>query len=273
MEARPDVQYCFTVGTARSGTTALTRLLHAHESIVIGMERFKSVSGNQSRHDEFRPALFTPERFLDFRPRDTNITPDTERFEGHYRLAEERFERGAVRYVGDKVFPNPWTAEMIAEGFPSPKVIFIYRDLLRVASSFLVRANNPDDIVWDATHEEALSRWTKGFAVADDLIDRLGSDNVFAVRYERLFSDDRYLFRALFDFLGLPIDRYLVGYFKHATRNWDAIEAKPLALDVEQQAFLLERMDVSLPERFDRRIDEQIERHLIFPDAPMFGNQ
>jgi hypothetical protein len=262
-----DVNFVFVLGCQRSGTTAITRLLQAHENIVIGMERFKALIADEATRDEFGPALFTPERFLDFRPGDTNITPATERFEGHYRRAADRFRKEQVRYVGDKVFPNPWIADAIADRFPSPKVIFIYRDLLRVASSFMVRANNPKDPSWTATHEQALVRWTRAFEVADELIDRVGSDNVFAVRYERLFSDDRYLFRALFDFLGLPIDRKLVAYFKQATSNWDAIESKPLTLSEEQQTWLLDRMDASLPARFDERIQEQFDTHLIRPDA------
>jgi Sulfotransferase family len=267
MAEHPDPNFCFVLGCQRSGTTALTRLLQAHDNIVIGMERYKALLTDPATRGEFGPALFEAERFLDFRPGDTNITPDTERFEGHYRRAAERFRKGEVRYVGDKVFPNPWIAEAIEERFPSPKVIFIYRDLLRVASSFMVRANNPNDPSWTATHEQALYRWTRAFEVADDVIERLGPENVFAVPYERLFSDDRYLFRALFDFLGLPIERKLVGYFKQATSNWDTIEAKPLTLDAEQQAFLLERMDASLPARFDARVEEQFAQHLIRPDA------
>ena len=260
------MQYCFVFGCQRSGTTALTRLLHAHDNVVMGMERYKALLTDETSREAFGPALFEPERFLDFRRSDTNILPSVERFEGHYRRAEQRLREGDVRYVGDKVFPSRWIAEAIATRFPAPKVVFIYRDLLKVASSFEVRASNPND-TWYTTYEQALNNWTMAFEMADELIERLGTENVFAVRYERLFSDDRYLFRAMFDFLGLPIDRKLVAHFKQATSNWESIEAKPLVLDAEQQAYLLERQDASLPERFDRRLEEQLHQHLIFPEA------
>jgi hypothetical protein len=254
------MQYCFVVGCSRSGTTAITRLLHTHEAVVMGMERYKTLV-NGPKRDTFGPELFVPDRFLDFRPDDTNITPDMERFRAHYEIAAERFRSGGVRYVGDKVRAHPRVASVVAERFPDPKVVFIYRDLERVASSFCVRARNPEDTNWpsDVTHERALEQWERAFEVGESLIDQLDGD-VFVVRYERLFSGETAVFDAMFRFLDLDVDEELRAYYEKATADWGARETKPLELTTEQREFLAAHADREAEARFDGRLEQQLAR-------------
>jgi hypothetical protein len=237
----------------------LIRLLHSHEQVVMGMERYKHWLGGD-RLAQLGPGLFEAERFLDFRDDDTNITPKIERFRGHYDLAAERLRHGDVRYIGDKVPAKVPVVQAIQQQFPSPKMVFIYRDLLRVASSFCVRARNPDDQNWpeDSTHKTALARWNGAFAAADTIMSGSSPDDVFVVRYEQLFNGNSQTCEAMFAFLGLGVTDAVRKHFAAATANWDQHESKDLVLSDSQVEFLLAGADTEALNRFDREFDRQV---------------
>lgn len=248
--------YCFVMGCPRSGTTALTRLLHAHDAIVMGMERYKFLADGSGA---LGPELFTADRFLDFRPDDTNITPQTVRFGKHYELAAERLRRGGVRYVGDKVLAKHAIADEISAAFSTPRFVFIYRDLYRVASSFCARAMNPQDTNWPEwkTHENAWENWLEAFDVARRLLDRT-PETVFVVRYERLFNGDTDACRALFRFLDLEPTEDVWNHFAAATANWADHASKELVLTPEQISYLDLRVGTAPVADFDARFDAQL---------------
>jgi hypothetical protein len=254
-------QYCFALGCDRSGTTALVRLLHAHEQVVMGVERYKYWLGD--RLDQVTPPLFEAERFLDFEEGDTNITPQNERFTKHYEIAAERLRDGDVRYIGDKVVAKVPVVRAMQRQFPSPKLIFIYRDLFRVASSFCVRARNPDDTNWpaDSTHLTALNRWTGAFDAADALLDGPEPKNVFVVRYEGLFNGDERTCTAMFHFLDLDYTPEVRKHFTTATAKWDEHESKELQLSENQLADLRQHADSDVVRRFDREFERQVDEY------------
>jgi hypothetical protein len=252
-------EYCFVLGCDRSGTTALTRLLHSHPAVVVGMERYKNRLSSKELA-RFGPALFERERFLDFQPEDTNITPEIKRFRTHYELAAQRLADGNVRYLGDKLVAKTPLALALKAQFPAPKVVFIYRDLLRVASSFCVRARNPNDTNWpeDRTHETALARWNEGFAAIDAFNSAPGDGGVFLVRYENMFNGDERTCSAMFAFLGLDVTPEVTKQFHAATANWAEHESKPLALSDQQIASLEAQLDREMLRRFDAEFEAQL---------------
>ena len=69
--------FLFATGCPRSGNTALTRLLNAHDEIVMGSERYKYLL-YEGRFWELTPELYAPPRYFDFRETDTNITPEVQ---------------------------------------------------------------------------------------------------------------------------------------------------------------------------------------------------
>jgi hypothetical protein len=256
------VKYCFVFGCPRSGTTAVARLLQAHPRVVIGMERYKFLLSRRRDRDTFGPALFERERFFDFRAGDTNVNPDLGHFEGHYIKARRRFENGSVEYMGDKVMPDEPVIRVIEARLPAPRFIFIYRDLLHVASSFAARARNPDDSNWPATrdHKAAVQRWNAAFAAADALIGRVGLEDVYVVRFDDLLNGDIRTCQRMFAFLGLRASPSVRRTYEARTADWGERQSKPLSLSHDETKFVLRHLDREALERFDLRVEEQLDR-------------
>ncbi|NEP86465.1 MAG: sulfotransferase [Okeania sp. SIO2C2] len=75
-------KYLFVCGCARSGTTAITKLLNAHPLIAIGVERYKHYAKQDLIH-KLSPALFKLSVFFDIREEQTNINPQHQAWENH----------------------------------------------------------------------------------------------------------------------------------------------------------------------------------------------
>jgi Sulfotransferase family len=228
------------------------------------MERYKFLLSRRRDRATFGPSLFEPERFFDFRPGDTNVNPDIGHFRGHYIKARRRFEKGPVEYIGDKLMPEEPVIRAIEARFPSPKFIFIYRDLLHVANSFVARARNPDDRNWPATqdHKVAVKRWRDSFSTAEGLIDRIGPEDVCVVRYEHLLNGDIRTCQLMFHFLGLRVSPNVRRTYEARTADWDERRSKPLALSPGETEFVLRNLDPQVSSRFDRHFREQLVRHV-----------
>jgi Sulfotransferase family len=256
-------EHCFVFGCQRSGTTALTRLLHSHEAVVMGVERYKYRLTNRRGRRSFDASWYEPERFLDFRPGDTNVDPDAGQFTEHYARADRKLRRGRVRYIGDKVPLGRRVTRTLERRLPEPRFMFIYRDPLRVAASFAARARDPEDRNWPVTDDQAVAiqRWHQSFEIADGLTDRIGIDLVLAVKYERLFDPADVTARdAVFQFLGLDVTPAVQRHFAARTENWDERQSRPLAIPVEEERLLEAMIDQGVHARFDRRSEEQLAR-------------
>lgn len=229
----------------------------------MGVERYKHLLGTRRGRASYTPALFEPERFFDFRSRDTNINPHAGKFESHYAKARRRFDQGTVRYIGDRVREDEPIIGAIEANFPAPKFFFIYRDPLHVASSFAVRAKDPRDTNWPATQdaEAGVVRWHAAFATAEGLLDRAGAENVLVVRYERLFKGDARACEAIFGFLGLTVTLSVQRHFARRTADWDRRQAKPLELSTLEREDVSRRVDREVLDRFDRRFEHQLTRY------------
>lgn len=218
----PDTSHlCFVVGCERSGTSPLVRVLHAHPRVVMGLERYATRYNamRESRDpDGITLDLFTPERFLDFRPGDTHRAPP-EFGARHYEVAAQRFATGSVAYVGDKVLPpNVWLTRTLANQFPQSKFVLIYRDQLRVCDSWQRRSSNPDD-QWVAGNDYRAGHdhWVDGLDVADWLRSSVSPERLFLTRCEWFFGEDPASRDALVRFLGLELDESFVA--NHAERG------------------------------------------------------
>jgi hypothetical protein len=258
-----DPEYCFVFGCPRSGTTALTRLVQSDERIVLGMERYRLLLRTHEKRGtlhKFGPEMFKPRRFLSYHKGDTTVGPDDKQHARSWVTARERFERPGLRYVGDKLPQDSRIAHGLADNFPRAKFIFIYRDLARVASSYVVRARKAEDR-WpsDATADVAAGHWEEAFASAESLLDRLGPSGVHVVCYEQLFSGDQAAFRAMFGFLGLEPSPAACAMFERLTLGWEERLTRPTALEDDELELLQKRADSDVRRRFDDYAAQSIE--------------
>lgn len=229
----------FLAGVARSGTTALADVIAEHPRIVMGMERFKKLSGD--RIVELTPALLERERFFDFSDGLTNIRPDVHpRWAALYQRQQDKWDRAA--YVGDKM--TSARMEAIWKQLPDARFVCIVRDVGDVAASWQVRAENPTDR-WAtrADSEGAIRAWN----VVNTRIRRARRqrpDHTIVVEYSSFFGDpEAGSLRAVLDWLGLDYHAEVATAFAQAHEQYvTRIAGKPRELTPEAQAFVDERV-------------------------------
>ena len=183
---RKSRRHLFVCGTARSGTTALARLLNAHPKIALGIERYKNILLSKPDPSFNYADLFTKDRFLSIEPGDSNVnfaksyTTDMDR-------ARKKFDDAI--YVGDKVPGLYKRLDFLHHEYPNCVVIYIVRDPLYVATSWQARASDDAD-TWDARqgYVEAIEEWNRSLQAALNARDLFG-DNLLFLSYERLFFE------------------------------------------------------------------------------------
>jgi hypothetical protein len=188
------MNYIFIGGCARSGTTALQRVLTTGQNVVVGIERYL---GFKDKPDQFGPELFEESRFYDPRPGDTWYD-DLAQFP-YYGATRALFAGASA--VGDKIpLLNP-LFPAIAERFPDARVVFIVRNLFDVANSFQVRAAQANDETWPASRDyrRACKDWNESL---HGLADWSRKIKVLVVDYESFFAGAARI-DAIARFLGL----------------------------------------------------------------------
>lgn len=184
MSALPERDYLFLAGVARSGTTALRRILGNHPEIAVGMERYKKLWGR--RIEDLGPELFERERFFDYSDALTNITPEVSW--AQERLADLEAKWDTARYRGDKM--TVIRARALWERFPQARFVFIVRDISLVASSWERRAADPNDTGWreGAGAERAVAAWNTSVGRVLHAV-QARPDQAIVLDYTRFFGD------------------------------------------------------------------------------------
>src|SRR4029077_3103494 len=151
---------------------------------------------------------------------------------GLYDDVEAKAAAGTLRVIGDKIVAKPQMLQAITANFESPRFVFVYRDLARVASSLVMRPRDPKDRNWPETktYRSALAEWHRSFIAMLRHVEATGGDDVFVVRYERLFGHDEQGLRAMFVFLGLDCDDSVLQSYKESTAGWEDRVEQPLEL-------------------------------------------
>jgi glycosyltransferase involved in cell wall biosynthesis len=234
------VRHLFITGCQRSGTTALLHLLNEDSRIVLGRERYKYC------RTEITPEHFTEERFFSPRKSETNYL-----VEEFYDRLHDRWKQGNVRYIGDKVPFYYKDLFYLGETFPDCKVLFLVRDLERVAASYNARANNPEDRVWreNMDYRQAVVDWNESLQKLIDFAEAGYSNQVFVIPYEDFFSGREEQLKAIYDFLGLEVSEGAVSNFREMTSDWQERIARPTNLTAKMVKHLEERRDRELENR------------------------
>jgi len=219
-------RYLFISGVARSGTSALTHLLNVHPDIVLGVERYKFLLMRDEHRAAVSPALFEPDRFLAWSPEDTSVVPrppaDPDAF---------RAKLAGAAYVGDKGPRLVTRFRALDRWFPGCRMIFIFRDPVRVAASWRARARNPADARWSAERDDRKA--VRAMNLNFDLAARLAAERpgrFLPVCYEAVFNPaDDTAIRALVSWLELAYHPELAAQWAANAETFRAIQAKPVA--------------------------------------------
>lgn len=195
---KTEKKFLFITGCARSGTSALVQLLSGSRSILLGMERF----GHLIHHkDDFklRPHHFYKSRFYDLQKGDTfyeNLA-DFHKFD---ELFFDKYE--SASYIGDKR-PDLYEAyDSLFEHFPQCIVLFIYRNLEEVASSFKGRVIEGQ--YWPATKDfkAAVLEWNRSLFLTKNAMPK---GTIRMLSYHEIFKPGANL-SPIFKFLDIEED-------------------------------------------------------------------
>ena len=248
MSSDASPRWLFLGGCPRSGTTALAFLLDRDERFAIGIERFKFV---RRRRDPFlyRPEILTAPISLE-----TNLL-----FYGDlYGRMRERFECGTVAYVGDKYPYYFREMEELAEVFDGARFVMTHRDVVPIAASYRVRAEDPTDR-WaaDMGGRQAAEDWNDAMRCIRRFDEAGHRDRLFVVRYEQLFAGDEQHLDALMRFLKLPVSAVIADTLRRGAERWRERMTRPRQLPDDVLAGINEIADRELESWITTRIEGQ----------------
>jgi hypothetical protein len=190
--------FLFICGCARSGTTALWRLMVSHPKIVLGVERYVLL-GNQ-KWRSLTPELFEKEKFFDLQPKETFYKSLSAH--SYYEIARERFDD--AQWIGDKIPHLFQKYDQVEAAIPGAHYIFIVRNIIDVAGSYQKRAETGS---WKPARDytRAVYDWQQSIETTLRFAAKRGvKNNVHIISYEELYLQAADL-RPLFAKLGLEV--------------------------------------------------------------------
>jgi hypothetical protein len=190
--------FLFVAGCARSGTSALAQLLSGSKDIVLGMERYGHLV--HPRRFTLTSKHFEKDRFFEVLKGDT-FYDSFDNFHKFDPLIKEKFQN--AKYIGDKR-PDLYEAygQLFTE-FPKAKLLFIYRDVLEVASSYHGRIDQGDNWPSSKNYEKAVFEWNRSLYLTREQLAKGSSIKV--INYKDIFLTDTSL-SPLNDFLEIEQD-------------------------------------------------------------------
>ena len=222
--------YLFAIGNARSGTTALGKLLNYSSAICLGLERY-------SQHENVSATSFSKAAFFDAQSKNYQVRPH------FYENIKNKFDR--ARYVGDKRpgFVRSWRNTWL--NLPAAKIVYIFRNVRDVACSYNSRADNAaqgSDPLWSTERDfvHAVRDWNKGLREIGNLMHFY---EVYLVKYEDFFVDPAKMIH-LFNYLGLePSQPEIAEGIDKSYRAALALQGKSRVLSDEQLEYVNSNAD------------------------------
>ena len=223
-------------GVARSGTTALARVLNAHPLVCIGLERYKF---QWYRGRAFGPRLFDKNRFFHFQPGDTNVRPEAHpSYATLYAAMEAKWDVACV--VGDKIPHAFLRMEEFDAAYKCARYLYIFRHIDGVAASWKARAQNELDQGWLRSDgcQKAVVAWNDGNKLMLERLSRYCT-RIQVIDYDRFFSGEGTELTRLCSFLELETNSSLSDAFVGSALDHQTIISKRLdLLDAEEREFI-----------------------------------
>ncbi len=231
-----DKEYLFISGTARSGTTALWRLLNFSDEILLGMERYLTKE-NYLHPNKFEFNKFFSDKICQKRPH-------------IYEPLKDKYK--TCRYIGDKIpgFLFGWNESKKNFSEKSFYIIHIMRNIYDIAWSFSERAdakkaNLKKGRGWsvDRDYQAALYEFNKNNQILTSLINsnQVGS-NWLIIRYEDIYSSKN-LMISLFKWLNVKITEELIEKITVFSNDSSEIINKERKLDTEHFSYIENHLD------------------------------
>ena len=228
----------FVLMSQRSGTSALVHTLNEHPGAAVGIERYKYLW--PSWPGEYEASLFERDRFFALDESETNILGTT-RWETYYERKHDLW--GPDTLSGDKVQPiTPEMVRGILAETPQARFLYPFRQLLPLASSYAVRARNPEDANWSENRGAlaGLQVWKRdNRAVVAMLKDPQLAPAILPVAYEDFFPGDPVTIRAVLDHVGLDDHPDFQAKVAANAERYAEVQQKELALTYEEVEQLL----------------------------------
>ncbi len=211
-------KFLFVAGCARSGTSALVQLLAGSPKVVLGMERF----GHLVSPDNFSltPEHFTKERFLRLEKEDTFYE---DLYEFHKFDADLNDKLDTCEWIGDKRPDLYESYDQLFDTFPNAKLIFIYRDIIDVASSYHGRIKEGKNWPASKNFQSAVKEWNRSLFLTREAINK-GYD-IHVVDYNTIFCSNTDL-SPLFKILDIDIDNELSEHIKNIRDRSNTLATK-----------------------------------------------
>ena len=214
----------FIFGSARSGTSLLSRIIGSHPNIAVPFESqlyntfypwlqyYGDLKVEKNRRRLVRDILST-EDLLDWTPRpDAEETlAAIEKYDFHGvvdALITEWAKKSGKQRWGEK---TPWHIfywKEIMEGFPDMKVIHIVRDGRDSSLSWRNARFGPKHIYHLAV------RWRDYLLRVDELKSQLREDMFMEVRYEDLLDEPEAITRKICDFIGEEFSEDMLAFYQ-----------------------------------------------------------
>lgn len=232
-------QVLFVAGLARSGTTALHRVLDAHPDVALGIERYKRLWGGRIR--DIDEGAFSRERFFDWSDDLTNITPDLPWAARQVATLDAKWD--TARYRGDKM--TTVRAQRLWQTIPEARFVFVVRDVAEVAASWERRARNEADAGWrrDLGAQAAVVASNTALRRIRRAV-RQRPGHACVVDHASFFADpDAGALRGVCAFLGLDAEPCLEAFAAAYRTNVDSVAGRERALSGETAAFVAAHAD------------------------------
>jgi hypothetical protein len=224
--------FLFIAGCPRSGTSALVRILSFSKDIVIGLERFGHLVSKNNF--QLNKSHFETERFFKLETHDTFYEDVIKFHHKFYPNMRKKYETAKI--VGDKRPDLYRSYDELFMNFPEAKVIFIYRQLDKVASSYNARAIEENSWPADKNFKQAVIDWNESLYCTLQAIKR--GYNIKIVEYENVFQSNSNL-DDLFEFVGVEKDAGVEeGINLVRSRSAKLLNERKMYLNDDELAFI-----------------------------------
>lgn len=210
----------FICGCARSGTSALWRLMTAHSKVAIGLERY--IERCTDTKFDMTPELFEKERFYTLKRGDTHFKSIEKGGQGEY-YAQLKDRYNDCTHFGDKTPRLFRYYKDIFKTFPDARILFIYRNIFDVAQSFNTRKQKEGD-AWDRGYKAAVKDWNLSMKNTNAFLDQK-DERILPISYEELFFG-QFDIEQIFDFLNLENEPSVHKLYQGLRKKAKEIEGK-----------------------------------------------